>query len=336
MSGTDAAIDLAISIAITAAMYLAVPVILKITVFRKKHYSKKVYRNIAIANAIVIWAICRAITLNVYSINVPVTYAAAFVWGLVGYKILCHGEKFESVSPTTTAKEETAEVEQGAGTEGEFAEQSESTEGEDLVAWDELFEDGALDKVKQQTSTDNKENLEGKTTAEANIAMETRKDSEIDVKKDLKNQSVTNNSSQDNRPYKKIAIVLGVVCVALVGIMIYMSVSHNNEMVKTRERIAELNEYENDLSTNNKVLYGYKQEVLDFYLNNAVLITEDSNYYHRAECPKLGKKYTYWIYNIEAARDEGYKKCPFCFKIDKEEYVEKYFPNDLGFLITDQ
>lgn len=94
MSGTEAAINFIITVGITAVVYLIVPMILKFTVLRKKHYSKKVYRNIAIINSVAWWLICRALSVAVYQFNVPVSYGAAFVWGLVAYKILCHGETF--------------------------------------------------------------------------------------------------------------------------------------------------------------------------------------------------------------------------------------------------
>lgn len=276
MNGTEAAINFIISIGITAGLYLIAPVILKMTVFRKKHYSKKVYRNIAIANSVLCWVICRAITLSVYPVNVPVTYGAAFVWGVVAYKILCKGETFTDTPAVPDDAQITAEA---------------PSVSEDIQGTDDVPERAA-----------------GSQTVENIPAAE---------------------ELHDNHPYKIISAVLGVVCAVMLAAMIFMSVSHNNEMTEKQAKIRTLKESEEDMRDSVSTLNAYKQEVLDFYLDNAVLVVENGKYYHRAECPRLGNEYEYWIYNSEAAISEGYSKCPFCFSKDKEEYAEEYFAVDL-------
>lgn len=71
-------------------------------------------------------------------------------------------------------------------------------------------------------------------------------------------------------------------------------------------------------------LLGYKAVVDYFYLDSAVLTTENDRYYHRYNCPTLPDQYTYWLYNVEAAEDHGYSKCPDCFKYSKEDYYDYY------------
>lgn len=73
-------------------------------------------------------------------------------------------------------------------------------------------------------------------------------------------------------------------------------------------------------------LQKYKDVVLDFYLDNAVLVrVGDSTYYHRYQCSTFPYEYRYMLYNIDNAKGQGYKQCPECFGTSGETYCESHF-----------
>lgn len=71
--------------------------------------------------------------------------------------------------------------------------------------------------------------------------------------------------------------------------------------------------------------YWKYREVAAFYLNHAGLTVDgDDKYYHRVDCPTFEDKYSYLMYNIEAAKSEGYIECPICFHCGAGRYVDEY------------
>ncbi|NMC56273.1 MAG: zinc-ribbon domain-containing protein [Eubacteriaceae bacterium] len=52
----------------------------------------------------------------------------------------------------------------------------------------------------------------------------------------------------------------------------------------------------------------------DFFDKSAGIVIDDkTKYYHTYNCEVFqNTKKGYWIYNVEAAKDEGYKPCPKC------------------------
>lgn len=51
---------------------------------------------------------------------------------------------------------------------------------------------------------------------------------------------------------------------------------------------------------------------LNWFMENAVLVTETGSRYHRSTCQYVQDR-DYWIYNIENAEYQGYSPCKVCF-----------------------
>ena len=85
-------------------------------------------------------------------------------------------------------------------------------------------------------------------------------------------------------------------------------VEENNEL---NDKIEKLN---NRIQSND--------EKLSFYEEYAVCVDEQSNYYHTyGKCDYFDDS-LFWIYNIEAAEDYGYKPCPACFNWKEKKKIE--------------
>lgn len=54
---------------------------------------------------------------------------------------------------------------------------------------------------------------------------------------------------------------------------------------------------------------GYKEKA-EFLDERIAFVTENSNYYHTYDCDDF--KGSFWAYNTEAAKGNGYKPCPRC------------------------
>lgn len=81
---------------------------------------------------------------------------------------------------------------------------------------------------------------------------------------------------------------------------------NNNVFWKGRAEV--LQEENEDLE---KQLNEY-EDLVNFIDDYVVFVEDDgSNQYHKYECYKFTGDY-FWAYNIEAAEDYGYKKCPIC------------------------
>ena len=53
-------------------------------------------------------------------------------------------------------------------------------------------------------------------------------------------------------------------------------------------------------------------EQIDFFDRFVVFVEDDgTNKYHKYECSKF-KGDSFWAFNIDAAKDEGYTACPYC------------------------
>ena len=49
----------------------------------------------------------------------------------------------------------------------------------------------------------------------------------------------------------------------------------------------------------------------DFYNSHAVIIGDDDYFYHTYSCKYLDLR-SFYIYNIENAKAQGYEPCPYC------------------------
>lgn len=55
------------------------------------------------------------------------------------------------------------------------------------------------------------------------------------------------------------------------------------------------------------------QAKLDWYMQNAVCVTETGSKYHLADCYHISGR-DYYIYNVENAEYQGYEPCSDCYK----------------------
>ena len=133
-----------------------------------------------------------------------------------------------------------------------------------------------------------------------------------------------NNISETTKAVSKdkkssVTIVLAVVICALLAACLYLYAAVDKwqkEAEHFRDRIV----------TISKELTSYKFAVNDYYLDYAVYVIEgDNTYYHRCNCDSFPSDYTYCIYNIDKAKEIGYKECPLCFGEDAEQYVKNHF-----------
>lgn len=76
-------------------------------------------------------------------------------------------------------------------------------------------------------------------------------------------------------------------------------------MESRQEKITQLTNLNNDYIKRLGHLY--------FYEAHAACVNENSNYYHKYGCKNFDDS-SFWIYNEEAAKAEGYKPCPNCIK----------------------
>lgn len=89
---------------------------------------------------------------------------------------------------------------------------------------------------------------------------------------------------------------------------LYDALKHRNELLveKNNKLNDEIEELNNEIQSNNNKL--------SFYEEHAVCVDEQSNYYHTyGKCDYFDDS-SFWIYNLEAAKDHGYTPCPVCFK----------------------
>ena len=123
-------------------------------------------------------------------------------------------------------------------------------------------------------------------------------------------------------------VIALIAIVALLGALGVMgsklnAIQTENATLKSNLESAKHNESYNY----NQYLKAKKSEdaVKDFYLDYAVITSEHDNYYHRYMCSRLNSVDSIWIYNPEAAKDKGFTKCPTCFGVDKNTYIDQRF-----------
>lgn len=90
----------------------------------------------------------------------------------------------------------------------------------------------------------------------------------------------------------------------------------------------DISDLENQLKTSQRERNSYKNEAADlntelekaqavnrvFYSNIAFVLDDGTNLYHSYCCPYLQaqESYSFWAYNVEAAKGNGYRACPQC------------------------
>lgn len=102
---------------------------------------------------------------------------------------------------------------------------------------------------------------------------------------------------------------------------IFILYSEGTRNIQLQEKIESL-EYDNKIlqariETTKQELVDLSSEYADswaelnFWENNAVLVTENGGKYHRKDCQYV-KDRTFWIYNVENAIYKGYSPCSVC------------------------
>lgn len=90
------------------------------------------------------------------------------------------------------------------------------------------------------------------------------------------------------------------------------SLEYDNRILQTRieAKARAYQEIKNELNIV-KEEYSNTQWELNFWEENAVLVTESGGKYHRKDCQYV-KDRTFWIYNVENAIYKGYSPCSVC------------------------
>lgn len=117
-------------------------------------------------------------------------------------------------------------------------------------------------------------------------------------------------------PLIAVIIALVIVSIASVATIIYQQTiiqeqrTSYSELDETCDKISK--NYSN-LKNNFNELEGKYNSIIDeyeFYQYYAVCVVKNDPYYHSYNCERF--KGSFWIYNIEAAKSQGYEPCPVC------------------------
>ena len=168
-------------------------------------------------------------------------------------------------------------------------------------------------------------------------------DEKLNDKKTVINSNTNNNTN--NNTTKIISIVscvllfISLICIVLMAIVIKNKeeqikekeniiiekekiIAENESNLKKLEKKAKeysslKNKYDSDIEDKEKETkiwknkyYGIKDEY-DFYNSHAVIIGDDDYFYHTYSCKYLDLR-SFYIYNIENAKAQGYEPCPYC------------------------
>ena len=106
--------------------------------------------------------------------------------------------------------------------------------------------------------------------------------------------------------------------IALASVIAIVSTLGFLQYINTQELKAEISDLESQVKNKQSIIDSLQSQVWDNeelvdFVNNYVVFVEDdgTNYYHKYECYRFKGDY-FWAFNIEAARDKGYKACPYC------------------------
>lgn len=117
-------------------------------------------------------------------------------------------------------------------------------------------------------------------------------------------------------------ILLVVLCVLIiVSLFIFISSNRNQtnaqssmdvlkiENAELKKEIASLQQANNALNENLQ----YYEGIIAFFDEFVVFVEDDgTNWYHKYECNRFVAS-SFWAYNVDAAEDEGFSACPYCF-----------------------
>lgn len=107
--------------------------------------------------------------------------------------------------------------------------------------------------------------------------------------------------------------------IVMLSILLFLSVSFNinqaNEITILEYSLEEATQKSEELKQKQseyKEQKEYEQEKLAFFDEYIVWVEDDgSNHYHKYDCHKF-KGNSFWAYNVDNAKHQGYKPCPIC------------------------
>ena len=185
-----------------------------------------------------------------------------------------------------------------------------------------LFEAGVLAEFSNLLD-------EGLISQEDFEALKNKKKKEADVTsvESTEPAASTNETPNATGFIKKnlVFLIIIAVLVAALGVMGSKLAATQNEINDLNKTISDRDSTISWYKKQESKLKVYKTAVLDFYLDNAVMVIEGDNHYHRYNCPTFPNNYRYYLYNIDAAKANGHTKCPTCFGYSDEGYCESNF-----------
>ncbi len=146
------------------------------------------------------------------------------------------------------------------------------------------------------------------------------KKEEKGISENIEKKKNKNNTNIDiNKKLKIILIILVIVLIIVSGIAIYLKISDNTsklneEISNLKRQVSTLREEKNKLSLENtslKLTNSKNSKKIQFFDENVVFVLDGyGRYYYtydQMEQVTQGKSFSYWAYNIEQARDLGYR-----------------------------
>ena len=131
-------------------------------------------------------------------------------------------------------------------------------------------------------------------------------------------------------------LAVAMIAIAVMGYFLYdmsnqLSTSNANTTIKSNrvsgleDEIAELENEVADLKNDKNELLHYKNAAKQYDEYAVIVVPAVDHYYHRINCSHLPDSYEYWTYNVDAAAQEGYTRCPDCLPANFDDYVQTHF-----------
>lgn len=142
---------------------------------------------------------------------------------------------------------------------------------------------------------------------------------EPDSEKTDSSGSLHQENKEDKQNTKSNIIIVALIALALIASVLGYQLYTVSEELKDKDNRIE------SLQSEITSLRGYRSAVKDFYLDSAVMVIEGGGrVYHRYGCPEIPNTYSYWLYNVDAARESGYRECPTCFGDSADVFCKKH------------
>lgn len=128
---------------------------------------------------------------------------------------------------------------------------------------------------------------------------------------------------RDKKSKNKVLIAVCVILAILCGILAISTASLQAQLTEAG--------IERDESVGNvrDAYMQYKDMVKYFYLDSAVIVEDNGDkYYHRLGCPNMGDFESFWVYNSENAKANGYKACGTCIEPGFDNYMNNIYDDE--------